>query len=69
MSVFGRYVMPWFYPLKRKEVDSEVFLGRVTDFDPTIDVTDPELADWLVEATRLPMDAHRRNAKDECVWP
>lgn len=57
MASFGRYVMPWFYPLKRKEVDSEVFLGRVTDFDPTIDVTDPELADWLVEATRLPMDA------------
>ncbi len=57
MAVFGRYVMPWFYPLKRKEVDSDVFLGRVTDFDPTIDVTDPELADWLVEATRLPMDA------------
>ena len=48
---------PGFTRLKRKEVDRDVFIGRVTDFDPTIDVEDPELQDWLVEATRLPMDA------------
>jgi len=57
MASFGRYIMPWFYPLKRKEVDRDIFIARVTDFDPTIDVTDPELQDWLVEATRLPMDS------------
>ncbi len=57
MASFGRYVMPWFYPLKRKDVDRDIFIARVTDFDPTIDVTDPELQDWLVEATRLPMDS------------
>jgi carboxylesterase len=56
MASFGRYVMPWFYPLKRKEVDREIFVGRVKDFDPSIDTDDPELQDWLVEATRLPMD-------------
>lgn len=57
MASFGRYVMPWFYPLKRKEVDRDIFIARVTDFDPTIDVTDPALQAWLVEATRLPMDS------------
>ncbi|NHZ71625.1 MAG: hypothetical protein GWP17_00860, partial [Aquificales bacterium] len=56
MASFGRYVMPWFYPLKRKEVDRDIFVARVTDFDPTIDADDPELQEWLVEATRLPMD-------------
>ena len=55
-AAFGRYFMPWLYPLKHKAIDRDIFLGRVTDFDPTIDVNDPELQDWLVEATRIPVD-------------
>lgn len=47
--------MPFFYPLKRKDVDREVFLGRVVDFDPTIDVDDPDLQEWLIEASRIPL--------------
>jgi carboxylesterase len=56
-AAVGRYFMPWLYPLKHAAIDREIFLGRVTDFDPTIDVHDPELQDWLVEATRIPVDA------------
>lgn len=57
LAGIGRFFTPWFYPLKRKSVDHHIFLGRVKDFDPTIDVEDPSLQAWLVEATRLPMDA------------
>jgi carboxylesterase len=73
MASFGRYFMPWFYPLKRKEVDRDIFIARVTDFDPTIDVDDPELEEWLVEATRLPMDAidemRKMSAYGRKFWP
>ena len=55
-SAIGRYFLPWLYPLKHEAIDREIFLGRVTDFDPTIDVTDPDLQDWLIEATRIPTD-------------
>lgn len=56
-AAVGRIFMPFLYPLKHKAIDRDIFLGRVTDFDPTIDVHDPELQDWLVEATRIPVDA------------
>jgi carboxylesterase len=55
-AALGRYIMPWLYPLKHAAIDRDIFLGRVTDFDPTIDVEAPELQDWLVEATRIPVD-------------
>ena len=55
LALVARYFMPWFYPLKRKNVDKELFLGRVKDFNPEIDVHDPSLKDWLMEATRIPM--------------
>lgn len=51
-----RYFTPFLYPLKHEAVDRDIFLGRVTDFDPTIDVHDPALQDWLVDATRIPTD-------------
>lgn len=54
LSGIVKYFMPFFYPLKRKDVDRKIFLGRVTDFDPTIDVNDPSLQAWLVERTRIP---------------
>lgn len=56
LAAFGRYFMPWIYPLKHEAIDRDIFIGRVTDFDPTIDVDDPELQDWLFEATRIPVD-------------
>lgn len=55
LSGVVKLFMPWFYPLKRKDVDRHIFLGRVTDFDPTIDVEDPSLQAWLVERTRIPL--------------
>lgn len=55
-TAIARYFTNWFYPLKHKSVDRDVFLGRVTDFDPTIQVDDPDLQDWLIEATRIPAD-------------
>ncbi|MCA9933975.1 MAG: alpha/beta fold hydrolase [Ardenticatenaceae bacterium] len=56
MVMFGRYFMKWFYPLKNKMTDRDIFLGRVLDYDPSIDPNDPELQDWLIEASRLPID-------------
>jgi len=56
LSVIGRYFMPWFYPLKRKDVDRDIFVGRVLDFNPDLDPDDPALDAFFVEASRLPMD-------------
>lgn len=55
-AAVGRYFMKWVYPLKHKAVDRDIFVGRVLDYDPTIEVDDPELQDWLVEASRIPVD-------------
>jgi carboxylesterase len=57
LASFGRFFMPWFYPLKRKDVDRDIFVGRITDFDPTVDPEDPALQDWLVEESRLSMNS------------
>lgn len=53
----GRFFSPWFYPLKRKDIDPSPFLGRVTDFDPSVDIHDPALSEWLIQATRMPLSA------------
>lgn len=53
LSTFGRYFMPWFYPLKHSSKQRDIFVGRVLDFDPTIQVDDPKLHDWLIEHSRI----------------
>jgi len=55
LAGIGKFFMPWFYPLKHKDADNEIFLGRVKDFNPDIDIHDPSLSDWLMQATRLPL--------------
>jgi carboxylesterase len=52
----GRHFLDYVYPLKFKAVDRKIFIGRVLDYDPTIDVDDPDLQEWLVEASRIPVD-------------
>jgi carboxylesterase len=52
----GRRFITWLYPLKHKQVDRDIFVGRVLDYDSTVDVEDPTLQEWLVEATRIPVD-------------
>jgi carboxylesterase len=73
LAFAGKYFMPWFYPLKRDDVDRDIFVGRVTDFDPLIDVDDPALQDWLVEATRISLsstDEMRKMADmGRKLWP
>ena len=73
LAAFGRYFMPWIYPLKHEAIDRDIFIGRVTDFDPTIDVNDPELQDWLYEATRIPVDGtdemRKMAALGRKLWP
>lgn len=69
----GRYFLKWFYPLKHDSADRDVFLGRITDFDPTIDVNDPELEQWLVEASRLPLsgvdEMRKMSNLGRKLWP
>jgi carboxylesterase len=50
---FARYVMPWFYPLKSRRLRSMVN-ERILDFDPDIDLDDPEVQARLPRMTRVP---------------
>lgn len=49
-----RYVMPWFYPLKLMKSRSDTVFERIHDFDPTIDLDDPEVQAALPTITRVP---------------
>ena len=73
IAAVGRYFVDYVYPLKYKMVDSDIFIGRVLDFDPTIDVDDPALQDWLVEASRIPVDGLDEMSKmagiGRKLWP
>ena len=73
VAAVGRYFMDWVYPLKYKMIDRDIFLGRVLDYDPTIDVDDPALQDWLVEASRIPVDGLDEMSKmagiGRRLWP
>ena len=58
----ARYVMPWFYPLRSKSLRPLVF-ERVRDYDPDIDLDDPEVQARLPKITRVPtsgMDEMRK---------
>ncbi|MCP5098117.1 MAG: alpha/beta fold hydrolase [Chloroflexi bacterium] len=73
LAWLGKLFMPWFYPLKHEDADNEIFLGRVKDFNPDIDVHDPSLADWLMQATRIPTSGVaqmvRMAAVGRRLWP
>lgn len=73
MASFGRYIMNWFYPLKSKHADREIFVGRILDFNPDVDINDPKLQDWLVEMSRLPVDGVaemiKMGAIGRTLWP
>ena len=56
VAAVGRYFLDYVYPLKYKALDRDIFVGRVLDYDPTVDIEDPALQDWLVEASRIPVD-------------
>lgn len=72
-AAIGRYFLTWLYPLNHAVVDRDIFVGRVLDFDPTVDVDDPALQDWLVEATRIPVDGvdemRRMAVLGRKLWP
>ena len=69
----GRYFVKWFYPLNHGQVDRDIFVGRILDFNPDIDPDDPELQDWLVEESRLPVDGldemRKMGALGRKLWP
>jgi carboxylesterase len=48
-----RYLMPWLYPHKMKSMQ-DLVQQRVLDFDPTLDLDDPEVQARLPQMTRLP---------------
>ncbi len=56
LTAIGRYFVDYIYPLRYRALDRDIWIGRVLDFDPSIDADDPALQDWLVEASRIPVD-------------
>ncbi|HEX6383937.1 MAG TPA: alpha/beta fold hydrolase [Anaerolineae bacterium] len=67
-----RYVMPWFYPHKRKSMQ-KLLRERVRDFDPAIDFDDPEVQARLPQITRLPTSGLAEMVKvvdmGRTLWP
>jgi carboxylesterase len=68
-----RYVMPWFHPLKLLKRHKAMIYQRVLDFDPTLDLDDPEVQAALPDATKIPtgaLDEMRKMAKyGRKLWP
>ena len=51
-----RYVMPWFNPLRMRRL-RKLINQRLLDFDPTLDLDDPEVQARLPEMARVPTGA------------
>ncbi len=68
----AKYVMPWFYPLKSRSLRDLVY-ERVRDYDPDIDLDDPEVQAKLPSLTRVPtsgMDEMRQTLDmGRDLWP
>lgn len=67
-----RYVIPWFYPLKMRSLRPLV-ATRLMDYDPTLDLNDPEVQARLPEMTKVPtssIDEMRKTIKiGRKLWP
>lgn len=68
-----RHVVPFLQPLKFKAVDPRLVYGRLHDFDPGINLRDPEVQAWLPEGSKMPtsaLDELRRVARvGRRAWP
>ena len=51
-----RYVMPWFNPLRMRRL-RKLVNQRILDFDPTLDLDDPEVQERLPEMAKVPTGA------------
>ncbi|MFN2138161.1 MAG: alpha/beta hydrolase [Candidatus Promineifilaceae bacterium] len=73
VAAVGRYFLNYVYPLKYKSLDPKIWLGRVLDYNPNIDVEDPALQEWLIEASRIPVDGVAEMSKmagiGRRLWP
>lgn len=68
-----RHVVSFLQPLKFKAVDPRLVYGRIHDFDPTINLHDPDVQAWLPEGSKMPtsaLDELRRVARvGRRAWP
>ena len=53
LTRWARYLLPYAYPLRLPNFPRDLALARVTSFDPTIDLDDPEVQEWLGQGTRI----------------
>ena len=67
-----RHIKPWFKPWNSNSLKS-LARQRVLDFDPTIDIDDPDLQAWLAETTRFPISAldemRKMTTLGRTLWP
>lgn len=67
-----RYVMPWFYPWRVKRL-RRLTRDRILDLYPDLNLEDPQVQEWLPEATRVPtgaIDEMRKMADmGRRLWP
>jgi carboxylesterase len=67
-----RYVMPWLYPMKFGNL-RELVVERLHEFDPSIDLDDPDVKSRIPEMTRVPtaaIDEMRKTVSmGRKLWP
>lgn len=66
-------VLPWMYPIKHKLIERHLVERRLVEFDPSIDLDDPEVQANIHEWTKVPTSAFaelsRITALGRRLWP
>jgi carboxylesterase len=52
-----RHVVPWFYPLEDADLTDPAIAQRIREYDPNVDLSDPEVCAQIRRSVRLPMAA------------
>lgn len=67
-----RPFVPFLYPARMRFVSDELIKRRVLDFDPTIDMNDPEVHEWLKTNLTLPTsgldELRKMTARGRRLW-
>lgn len=53
----AHYVVPWFYPLEHADLNDPFVQARIREYDPNVDLSDPEVCAAIRQSVRIPVRA------------